>query len=67
MTKKLTLAALLALFALPLAACGDDEPDDMEDAVEEVGDEMEDTADDMEDGMEEAGDELEEATDPDER
>jgi predicted small lipoprotein YifL len=60
MSKKITLAALAALFALPLAACGNDEPDDLEDAVDEVGDEMEDAAEDT-------ADDLEDATDPDGR
>lgn len=46
--KKLVMAVLLGLGASALAACGDD---DAEDVAEEVGDEVEDTADNAEDSV----------------
>jgi len=46
--KKLVLAVLLGLGAFALAACGDD---DAEDVAEDIGDEVEDTADDVEDSV----------------
>jgi hypothetical protein len=55
--KKLTLAALLGLFALPMAACENES--DAEDAIE-------DAAEDVEDATEEAGDDMEDALDGDE-
>lgn len=49
MLKKISLAALLAVFMLPIAACEDDAGHDMEDAAEELGDDLEDAADQLED------------------
>lgn len=54
MIKKIGLAALLALFAFPIAACEDDS--DVEDAVEDAADDVEDAAEDTADDIEDATD-----------
>lgn len=52
--KTLTLAAMLAVGSLSLAACGDDEPS-IEDAMEEAQDAAEDAAEEMNDAMDNIG------------
>ena len=52
MLKKLLLLGLIGAGSLGLVACGDDEPDNLGEAIEDAGDELEDAADEAEDELE---------------
>jgi predicted small secreted protein len=57
--KKLFLGLLVAAFTLTTYSCRETTEENMENDIEEVGNDLEETGEDMESDLEEAGDEIE--------
>ena len=61
MTKTLCSALMIGLLAFGAVACDPDEPDNVDEVLDEAQDNVEDAADDLKDAAEDVGDEIKDA------